>query len=101
MLLPLTGTRVFMPKATIPEQKRVVRPTEGGSRAVRIPGSRTADVVLPSSTAAVARAKRILSQKVGGNVEVEQDGEVVDVHHVRPRPGNVGGIPVTRRAYRH
>jgi Uncharacterized protein conserved in bacteria (DUF2188) len=90
-----------MGKTTIPEQKRVVRPTDRGSWAVCIPGSRKAVVVLPSRSDAVARAKRILSQKGGGNVEVEQDGQVVDVHQVRRRPGNVGGIPVTRRAYRH
>lgn len=90
-----------MNKASIPEQKRVVRLANTGGWAVCIPGSRKAVVVLPSRSDAVARAKRILSQKGGGNVEVEEDGHVVDTHQVRPRPGNVGGIPVTRRAYRH
>jgi uncharacterized protein DUF2188 len=90
-----------MGKTTIPEQKRVVRPTDSGSWAVCIPGSRKAVVVLPNRSDAVARAKRILSQRGGGNVEVQEDGRVVDVHQVRPRPANIGGIPVTRRAYRH
>jgi Uncharacterized protein conserved in bacteria (DUF2188) len=90
-----------MSNASIPEQKRVVRPADSGGWAVCIPGSRKAVVVLPSRSDAVARAKRILSQKGGGNVEVEEDGHVVDVHEVRRRPSNVGGIPVTRRAYRH
>lgn len=90
-----------MGKSVIPEQKRVVRPTQRGDWAVFIPGSRKAVVILPSKSDAVARAKRILSQRGGGNVEVELDGRVVDVQQVRPRPGNVGGIPVTRRAYRH
>jgi hypothetical protein len=90
-----------MRKASIPQQKRVVRPASSGGWAVCIPGNRKAVVVLPSRSDAVARAKRILSQRGGGNVEVEQDGRVVDVQLVRPRPGNVGAVPVTRRAYRH
>jgi hypothetical protein len=89
-----------MSTTRIPEQKRIVRPSVRGGWEVRIPGCRKAVVVLPSRADAIARAKRILATKGGGDIEVQEDGQIIDQQTVRARPGNVGTIPVRHRAYR-
>lgn len=83
----------------VPDQKRIVRESVRGGWEVRIPGYHRAVVVLPSRADAVARAKRILSMKGGGDVEIQEDGRVVDLQTVRARRGNVGTIPVQHRAH--
>ena len=82
------------------DQKRIVRPSSRGGWEVRIPGCAKAVVVLPDRADAIARAKRILAMKGGGDVEVQENDQVVDLQTVRARRGNVGTIPVRHRAYR-
>jgi hypothetical protein len=82
----------------VSERRRIVRPSERGGWAVCLPDASRAVVVLPTRGDAVARAKRILATRGGGEVEVHQDGEVLELHSVMARTSRrFGSVPAQRR----
>ena len=86
----------------VSERRRIVRPSERGGWAVCLPHAGRAVVVLPTRADAVARAKRILATRGGGEVEVHQDGEVLEQHTVMARTSRrFGSVPAQRRVRRH
>jgi Uncharacterized protein conserved in bacteria (DUF2188) len=85
----------------VSERRRIVRPSERGGWAVCLPNAGRAVVVLPTRGDAVARAKRILGTRGGGEVEVHQDGEVLELHTVIARTSRrFGNVPAQRRVRR-
>jgi len=83
------------------ERKRIVRPSERGGWAVCLPSAERAVVVLPTRADAVARAKRILATRGGGEVEVLQDDQVIERHTVMARTTRrFGQLPAQRRLQR-
>ncbi len=58
-------------------------------------------VVLPTRADAVARARRILATRGGGEVEVHQDNEIIEHHMVMARTTRrFGQLPDQRRLQR-
>lgn len=87
-------------KITARERRRIVRPAPRGGWAVCVPGVARAVVVLPTRGDAVARAKRILASRGGGEVVVLQDGHV-EYHAVGARTNRrLGRVPLQRRSAR-
>lgn len=86
----------------VSERRRIVRPSERGGWAVCLPDAGRVVVVLPTRGDAVARAKRILAARGGGEVEVQQDGEVRELYTVLARTTRrFGSVPAQRRVRRH
>lgn len=83
------------------QRRRIVRPSERGGWAVCVPGAERAVVVLPTRADAVARAKRILASRGGGEVEVQEDGKSLGLHTVGARTTRrFGHVPAQRRLQR-
>lgn len=59
------------------EQRRIVRPGRRGGWAIYLPNVDRAIAVLQTRGDAIARAKRILASRGGGEIEVYQDGQGV------------------------
>ena len=86
----------------VTERRRIVRPSERGGWAVCVPDAARAVVVLPTRGDAVARAKRILATRGGGEVEVHEDGQVLEQHTVHARTTRrFGNVPAQYRRRRY
>lgn len=67
------------------KRRRVVRPAGHGGWAVCLPDGGRAIAILPTRGDAIARAKRILAGRGGGEIEVCRDGHSVQTLTVPPR----------------